>query len=227
MTYNPKDRRNTIGASDLPCLCKTGRSLCGRHSRAKQIVDGARECTRCSLVKPVSEFGKRSGKGPLGISSICKQCYRRRKPAYTENGCRICSACKRELPLTMFSATARGGHYSRCSDCLRARGAEYRSRPDVIERNRIKAVNRREFAKSDELARMKRNARTSLRKAVKAGTVVVGKCRYESDECCGPVQGHHWSYAIEHRRDVWWVCSRHHRQLHAYGEEAMNVRSEK
>lgn len=32
---------------------------------------------------------------------------------------------------------------------------------------------------------------------------------------------------MEHRRDVWWVCSRHHRQLHAYGEEAMSVRSKK
>lgn len=82
---------------------------------------------------------------------------------------------------------------------------EYNQRPEIKERNRLRAI---EYRKKRE-NRIKNLARWALRHAVDRMKIIKKPC-----EICGDikVEGHHKDYTKP--LDVIWLCRKHHKELH-------------
>lgn len=120
-------------------------------------------CTRCSEVKPRSEFYKRSS-AKDGLQSVCKDCsrdasrdsYRSKQVAvrgalrpYKENwaeGGRRCTRCQEWKTWGQFNRLAAGhnGRAARCKECTRAKlKTDYHSAPDTARRRAREGADRR------------------------------------------------------------------------------------
>lgn len=133
-----------------------------------------------------------------------------------------CTRCGRWLPASMFTRnpTTRSGHdyklgrlRSPCRDCFNSRERVERNREKTNVRararyaadpSRLKAQVQRWAAANPE----KVQAHTKLQWAVESGRLNRKPC-----EICGSEQSeaHHHDYTKP--LDVYWLCTRHHRQL--------------
>lgn len=100
-----------------------------------------KKCTKCGIVKPLTEYFKHSGTLDR-YGCECKKCeadrrvirYQqnvnmRQSEEYTE---KKCSECNRLLPITMFGLTPaiKGGRQTKCNDCISAHTKQYYSDPE-------------------------------------------------------------------------------------------------
>lgn len=89
------------------------------------ILD-SKPCSKCKQNLPLAEFSKRQASKD-GLSYICRQCSAvKQKNTYVPKNAKgvvgkVCSRCKKDLPLTAFGIAKLGllGVRSECRDCVR------------------------------------------------------------------------------------------------------------
>ena len=114
---------------------------------------------------------------------------------------KVCSACKRELPLTAFH---RRRHYvqttvrAECRECTATRMAAWRAGRGPL----------------DEEARRRERVRARTRRALAAGQLARQPCAV----CTAPgVEPHHRRYdGDDAHLDVEWLCKEHHELAHGH-----------
>lgn len=149
----------------------------------------------------------------------------------------ICKSCGLEKDPSLFYSSNR----SKCKGCVklsvrknREENLEYyleydRNRPNHVDRNLMNIERgKRKYSEDSEYRDkvkktkvewvnrnpLKRQAQHALSNAVRDGKVV----KLSSCEHCvtseKKIQGHHWSYAVEHWLDVIWLCTSCHGKEH-------------
>lgn len=152
-----------------------------------------KRCTKCSLKLPISSFHKHCQK-PLGLSSECKECYKRRRSIYLEtNG----DAQIQRVAIWRDKNRLRTREYAR----------EYASNhaTEISERRKGYA---RPPRKPEPL---KDGARSKLRYAVKVGKIKRPSSCSQCGVKCKP-EAHHHDY--EKPYDVIWACKKCHGKFH-------------
>lgn len=117
---------------------------------------------------------------------------------------KICTKCKRELPLTQFHRYNRRGatHYPQCRDCK----AQYKK--ENKDKLLISQYARRKNPSAED--KLKKKAWNALNNALKKGT----KLKSEFCEVCGAsdnIQAHHADYSKP--IEVTWCCQMCHARL--------------
>ncbi len=120
------------------------------------------------------------------------------------NETKICSKCKRELPITQFHRHNRRGetHYSQCRDCK----AEYKR----VNKDKLLISQYARRTNSSTEDRLKKKAWNALNYAVKVGKII----KPSFCELCGltgNIQAHHKDY--NNAYDVTWCCQTCHVEL--------------
>lgn len=140
---------------------------------------------------------------------------------------KICATCKIGKLRADFSEhrLARDGLRKSCKFCVRAghapHGRELTGEQILADKVRRSKPSRR-VANRCAVARWSREhplavrARKILRQALKAGRILIGKfCGVSGCDNTRRLEAHHHDYREPLR--VLWLCSRHHRRLHASG----------
>lgn len=109
-----------------------------------------KKCYRCRVSLSITEFHK-STKGTLGVSGYCKVCQGIRQKEWRKNrkgnipepkkSNKVCSDCKRDLPISDFyvGTYGSGGLQSSCKSCQKEKSKNWKkSNPDQV-RNTSKA----------------------------------------------------------------------------------------
>jgi hypothetical protein len=150
---------------------------------------------------------------------------------------KLCSKCREEKDITEFNLRGRGCRRAECKACRRTYTAEYLSRDDVKERDKLRkrksiitSADRihkcqhksRQSVKSKELRNAsveryvkkypeKYEARWRIREAIRAGKIIkpttCSKCNVS-----GIIQAHHPDYSKPY--DVIWLCPLCHSRAH-------------
>lgn len=142
-------------------------------------------CRKCGTIYEASEAQSRK------LDFICKPCRAKRDRAYRE---------QRKAVGLRVSGRAMPREYHQGYQEI------YRLRPEVKERKRLEARQRRTCPIEQNKARVRRQTRS----AILAGTLVRQPC-----EVCGAekVDAHHDDYSKP--LDVRWLCRTHHNEFHA------------
>jgi len=123
------------------------------------VFDGKRECLRCGIVKPLSEFHQyryttRQGNPGIRYDGRCWACqiersmarprktekrwseYRRHHPVPSSPELKICNTCGKEKPRTDYYRNPRAadGLQYDCKDCRKNSSKEYQTRNIAIRR---------------------------------------------------------------------------------------------
>lgn len=124
---------------------------------------------------------------------------------------KTCFKCNVTLPLSEFyrHKMMADGHLNKCKECAKRDVHAHRkaNHAKICEYDRERGRNgSRRKTRHDP---SKTAARSAVRRAVKAGTLVPAPC-----EVCGSekVQAHHDDYSMH--LSVRWLCFYHHRQAH-------------
>lgn len=114
--------------------------LVSGHVKFWHIDENGRECSKCEVYKPWSEFTI-ANNNTTGHCACCRECYRRfteirqrqrgvkaRRVYRIDESGRECSKCKVYKPWSDFnlSADSKHGHCNRCRKCVQAKQREYR-----------------------------------------------------------------------------------------------------
>ena len=138
---------------------------------------------------------------------------------------RRCTTCQEMKGLYEYyqSKTGKYGKAAKCKECQKQHARERRiTHGDHVRRLRRiverGALERRRIAsnKYDRQNREKAIAHTKVQRAIKKGILVRGPC-----SSCGStknIHGHHEDY--NKPLEVIWLCSIHHKQLHAAKERS-------
>ena len=163
-----------------------------------------KECFKCKISKPLSEFYKHS-KMADGHLGKCKECTKR---DVHEN---------REENKDYYMEYDRNrSNKAERNEAVKARYSEKFPRP-----NRLLALDER-FAGRDisprekwlECNPMKRKAQNAANNALRDGRI---QREYFCEVCGrgGKLHKHHWSYAEENWLDITWLCPKCHNEEHA------------
>lgn len=153
-----------------------------------------------------------------------------------------CFKCNEVLPLTEFykHSKMKDGRLNKCKDCAKRDTKENRktkedyykeydrNRPNHRERavrynERVRARYRTDQEFREKILRSGSDWASRNKEKIAATTKVGNSIRdgkiSKPDKCtgCGStegVEGHHWSYLVEHNLDVAWLCSTCHGEEH-------------
>ena len=136
-----------------------------------------------------------------------------------------CSLCKKTLPINSFykSAGYKGGYTRRCKNCVKSKARErelkIRSDADGLEKDR--ARHREKYYKYNYKEKHKPNAEDKRRAIEKYRDKYPEKifARNKSSHIKSKEKGnhlHHWSYKIEHCKDVIELKPEDHYTAHRY-----------
>lgn len=155
-------------------------------------------CTLCLESKPLDAYTKKRA----GLNSRCRTC------------CKVLNDRNRARPGVREAGRQKAKEYYRNpakKALLDAANKALLSDPEYLKRRRAKREEHRKNPKVKHRERL----HCAVKDAIRRGTLKRGLCVHGPEGCSGAVQGHHWSYKIEHKLDVVWCCMKHHRELHA------------
>lgn len=154
------------------------------------VIDGKKECTRCSLVKPVDQYSRCSN-SKSGVASWCKVCAKKHRQDFRRvsnlpvpqigypviNGLKKCYVCLEELPVIKFEYKSSGVlkllHRHKCKDCYDKSCITKRKRTrDYCKKNafvRCQKIARQVEQLSDIY--IKRLVIKTMKQSIKHGTI--------------------------------------------------------
>jgi len=87
---------------------------------------------------------------------------------------------------------------------------------------RIQGVLYKKFRNKGEKYYYKYQARKKVLIEKQKKNLIPEECKFKNKECFGIIDAHHYlGYKKEHWLDIWWVCRKHHMQLHSKNRLAL------
>lgn len=142
-----------------------------------------------------------------------------------------CFKCNKTKPLTEFYKHAQmaDGHLNKCKDCskkdVKDRYDALINNPSFVSKERMRGRQKYHRLYNNLKKTNPRNNQKWLNKFPEKK-----KCQSLSGNLKKPFDGaekHHWSYNIEHAKDVIWLSKKHHMKAHrfiVYDQERMMYR---
>jgi hypothetical protein len=143
----------------IPCTRQQVKHYIQKWQTERKAPPSEKQCRQCHRILPINNFRKNRERKD-GFDYLCNACYKETMSTYItrwekerkqkesdislfESFEKICTTCKRTLPLSMFYTKkySKNGYTAACKDCIRKQSNEYlkrvKNQPKIIPKEKM------------------------------------------------------------------------------------------